>query len=74
MDDNEKLELASLETLNQLLLLKRDKMNYVSNHNWDEATFARDTERNILKSIGIGSISIDLLQRHIRNRKLKDII
>lgn len=71
---DKKLNEASLETLNQLLLLKRDKMNYVSNHNWDEATFARDAERNILKSIGIGSISIDLLQRHIRNRKLNDII
>jgi hypothetical protein len=74
MDDNlEKLDEASLEIIQELLLTKRAKMKYVFENNWDEAAVAREVEKDILAHLKIKLITIDYLEGYIRDRKIKEI-
>lgn len=74
MDDNhKKLNEASLETLQELLLTKRAKKKYLFENNWNEAAIAREFEKDILREAGIKLITIDYLEAYIRDRKIKEI-
>ena len=74
MDNNlEKLDEASLETLQRLLLTKRAKIKYLFQKNWDEAAVAREFEKDILAPLKINLITTEYLEAYIRDRKIKEI-